>query len=104
LHNATLITYGKKYNMKPNWVCSNCSMWSTRKFSVKRHIINQHNGNASLVPYIDYLVGRQSGLYPPSAQHEDQYKVDRRPWEIFSEEFWKEKARRAARGNRNSQF
>jgi len=90
--------------MKPNWVCSNCGMWSTRKFSVKRHIINQHNGNASLVPYIDYLVGRQSGLYPPSSQHEDQYKVDKRPWEIFSEEFWKEKARRAARGNKNSQF
>jgi hypothetical protein len=60
--------------MKPNWVCSNCGMWSTRKFSVKRHITNQHNGNAFLVPYIDYLVGRQSGLYPPSAQLEYQYK------------------------------
>ena len=23
---------------KPNWVCSNCSMWSSRKSSVKRHI------------------------------------------------------------------
>jgi len=90
--------------MKPNWVCSNCGMWSTRKFSVKRHIINQHNGNASLVPYIDYLVGRQSGLYPPSAQPEDQYKVNERPSEIFRKEFWKEKARIAARGNRNPQF
>ena len=52
--------------MKPNWVCSNCGMWSSRKFSVKRHITNQHSGNAFLVPYIDYFVGRQSGLYPPS--------------------------------------
>ncbi|HEY6659270.1 MAG TPA: hypothetical protein VIZ62_12160 [Nitrososphaeraceae archaeon] len=90
--------------MKPNWVCSNCGMWSTRKFSVKRHIINQHNGNAWLVPYIDYLVGRQSGLYPPSAQPEDQYKVNKNPLEIFIEEFWKEKARIAARGNRNHNF
>jgi hypothetical protein len=87
--------------MKPNWVCSNCGMWSTRKFSVKRHIINQHNGNASLVPYIDYLVGRQSGLYPPSAQPEGQYKEKKGPFEIFNEEFWKEMARKSVRGNRN---
>ena len=90
--------------MKPNWVCSNCGIWSTRKFSVKRHITNQHNGYAFLVPYIDYLVGRQSGLYPPSAQPEYQYKENKRFFEIFSEEFWKEIARRTARGNRNSQF
>lgn len=50
--------------MKPNWVCSACGMWSNRKFSVKRHIINKHYGNAFLVTFIDYLVGRQSGLYP----------------------------------------
>jgi len=30
--------------------------------------------------------------------------VNKRPLEIFSEEFWKEKARIAARGNRNPQF
>jgi hypothetical protein len=78
-------------------------MWSKRKFSVKRHITNQHNDNAFLVPYIDYLVGRQSGLYSPSVQPEYQYKENKRPFEIFREEFWKEKARMAARGNRNSQ-
>ena len=93
--------------MKPNWVCSNCGMWSTRKFSVKRHITNQHGGNAFLVPYIDYLVGRQSGLYPPSAQPEFQYKEKKSNWDTnwdtFSEEFWKERARIAARGNRNPQ-
>ena len=90
--------------MKPNWVCSNCGMWSTRKFSVKRHITNQHNGNAFLVPYIDYLVGRQSGLYPPSAQPEYPYKEKKRPFEIFNEEFWKEMARKSVRGNRNPYF
>ena len=94
----------RRLKIKPNWVCSRCGMWSTRKFSVKRHITNQHRGNAFLVPYIDYLVGRQSGLYPPSAQPEDQYKVNKRPWEIFRDEFWKEKARIAGRGNRNHNF
>jgi hypothetical protein len=89
--------------MKPNWVCSDCGMWSTRKFSVKRHITTQHKGYAFLVPYIDYLVGRQSGLYPPAAQPEYQYKESKKPHEIFSEEFWKEKARIAARGNRYPQ-
>jgi hypothetical protein len=78
-------------------------MWSTRRFSVKRHITNQQNGNALLVPYIDYLVGRQSGLYPPSVQPEYQYKEKIRPFEIFTKELWKEMTRKAARGNRNPQ-
>jgi hypothetical protein len=90
--------------MKPNWVCSNCGMWSTRKFSVKRHITNQHSGNAFLVPYIDYLAGRQSGLYPPSSQPEFQYKEKKSNSDTFMEEFWKEMARRVARGNSNPQF
>ena len=90
--------------MKPNWVCSTCGMWSTRKFSVKRHLTNQHGGNAFLVPYIDYLVGRQ-GLYPPSAYPEYQYKGKKSIFDTFSDEFWKEKARIAARrGNGNLQF
>jgi hypothetical protein len=85
--------------MKPNWVCSNCGMWSSRKFSVKRHIANKHYGNANLVSYIDYLVGRQSGLYLPSSL--PYYENKRRtPLDIFTEEFWKEKARLAARGNK----
>ena len=86
--------------MKPNWVCSNCGMWSTRKFSVKRHITNQHNGNALLVPYIEYLVGRHAGLYSPSSQLEYQYK-GKTNWDIFREEFWREVARKTARGNQN---
>src|SRR2546426_6791199 len=50
---------------KPNWVCSNCSMWSSRKSSVKRHIQNVHRGNSHLVSFIDYMVGRKSGFYFP---------------------------------------
>lgn len=79
-------------------------MWSSRKFSVKRHITNQHRGNAFLVPYIDYLVGRQSGLYPPSTQAEYQYREKKSNFETFKEAFWKELASKDANGNRNSQI
>jgi hypothetical protein len=41
-------------------------MWSSRKSSVKRHIQNIHRGDGNLVPFIDYLVGRKSGLYFPN--------------------------------------
>jgi hypothetical protein len=51
---------------KPNWVCSDCGMWSSRKSSVKRHIQNIHDGNGSFVSFIDYLVGRKMGYYLPS--------------------------------------
>jgi hypothetical protein len=86
--------------MKPKWVCLNCGMWSSRKFSVKRHIFNKHYGNANLVSYIDYLIGRQMGLYLPSSPPNYEYKR-RTPLDIFTEELWKEKARIAARENRN---
>jgi hypothetical protein len=91
---------------KPNWVCSACSMWSNRKSSVKRHIENQHNGNASLVTFMDYIVGRQSGLYlpppppppPASLQHSNyQNKEEESPVNTFTQEYMKEKARLAAR-------
>jgi hypothetical protein len=41
-------------------------MYSSRKYSVKRHIDNIHDGNGVFVSYIDYLAGRRSGLYMPS--------------------------------------
>ena len=89
---------------KPNWVCSACSMWSNRKSSVKRHIKDQHNGNASLVTFMDYIVGRQSGLYLPQSpplsshqQHNYQNKEKESPLDIFSHEYMKERARLSAR-------
>ncbi len=89
-------------------------MYSNRKSSVKRHITNQHNGAASLVSFIEYVVGRTSGLYsppepplqqaplpPPSfnrhKQSENQKRENSTAVEIFEEEFLKEKARLAAR-------
>jgi hypothetical protein len=50
---------------KPNWACTNCGMYSSRKSSVKRHIQNIHSGNAHYVSFVDYLAGRKSGIYWP---------------------------------------
>ena len=50
---------------KPNWACSECGMYSSRRVSVERHILNLHDGISNVVPFVDYLVGRQSGFYLP---------------------------------------
>ena len=50
---------------KPNWACSSCGMYSSRRWSVERHILNLHDGIGNVVPFVDYLVGRRSGFYLP---------------------------------------
>jgi hypothetical protein len=50
---------------KPNWACSVCGMYSSRRWSVERHILNLHDGLSNVVPFVDYLVGRNSGFYLP---------------------------------------
>ena len=51
---------------KPRWACAMCGMYSSRKFSVKRHIINLHNGIGNIVSFIDYISGRRQGVYFPN--------------------------------------
>jgi hypothetical protein len=51
---------------KPKGACASCGMYSSRRYSVKRHIQNVHSGGAFLVSFVDYLVGRQAGYYLPS--------------------------------------
>jgi hypothetical protein len=40
-------------------------MFSSRKESVKRHILNRHSGIGAIISYIDYLTGRFAGYYTP---------------------------------------
>jgi hypothetical protein len=40
-------------------------MYSSRRWSVERHILNLHDGTENVVPFVDYLIGRQSGVYMP---------------------------------------
>jgi hypothetical protein len=48
----------------PNWVCSNCGRPFGRKWNGQRHVQLYHYGFGALVSFIDYLSGRQSGIYP----------------------------------------
>jgi hypothetical protein len=89
-------TLGLLYKMatKPNWVCTNCRMWSGRKDSVKRHVKNQHGGSSSIVSYINYLVGRDSGLYTPSTPPTYQRKT---MTDSLMDELYRESAREVVR-------
>lgn len=80
--------------MKPNWVCEICGMWSTRKYSVQRHINNKHHGYSRVIPYLEYFVGRQSGSYAPSAPPLYTSKKRTDPLDIFMDEYYRELARR----------
>jgi hypothetical protein len=60
---------------RPNYVCTMCSEYFTRKFSAKRHNNNIHDGSAVIVPYIEYMAGRSSGTY--QASHPSWYRRQR---------------------------
>ena len=42
-----------------------CGMYSSRRYSVQRHINNIHGGRSNAIPFVEYLVGRRSGQYQP---------------------------------------
>ena len=48
------------------YVCTTCSEHFTRKYSANRHNSSIHGGRAEIVPYIDYMAGRNSGQYVTS--------------------------------------
>lgn len=54
--------------MKANWSCTACGMYSGRRYCVQRHIDNIHKGKANAIPFVEYLVGRRQGLYPPKGR------------------------------------
>jgi len=80
-------------------------MWSGRKYSVKSHIAKIHDGKSMIVSYIDYLVGRLSGMYPPGKP--PQYISKKKTTPLFSSTdemnafkkgYWEEQGRKVARG------
>ncbi|TLX82141.1 MAG: hypothetical protein E6L04_10485 [Thaumarchaeota archaeon] len=40
-------------------------MSSTRRFSVRRHIRTVHDGMGGIIPFVEYVIGRREGNYPP---------------------------------------
>jgi hypothetical protein len=80
---------------KPRWACANCGMYSSRKCSVKRHIQNLHKGNATIVSFIDYLLGRKSGYYWPNLIPSYQKKEDKIDYtRVMTEQLFRESIRK----------
>jgi hypothetical protein len=52
---------------KPLYACTVCAEDFTRNSSAKRHRRVVHNGSSDcvIVRFVEYLVGRESGSYPP---------------------------------------
>jgi hypothetical protein len=87
---------------KPIWACTECGMYSSRRYSVKRHIKNIHGGSANLVSYTDYLLGRKWGYYwptliPPSYEKKQEDMLDHS--RIFKEELLREMVRKQFRSS-----
>ncbi|MGC2684760.1 MAG: hypothetical protein WA323_23100 [Candidatus Nitrosopolaris sp.] len=60
---------------RPNYVCTVCSEHFTRKYSGKRHNFNIHSGRSEIVPFIEYMSGRNSGRY--LASHPSWFRKQR---------------------------
>ena len=56
-----------------------------------------HKGQSTMVKYIDYLAGRQSGLYAPASSPNIGRTYQDHILDICTEEMWKERARITAR-------
>lgn len=87
---------------KPNLACVVCGMYSSRKYSVKRHIRKVH-GSGHILRYIDYVTGRQAGYYAPGflpsfeKKAEPERDPSRQRTDAFHEGFWNEAGRAAFR-------
>jgi hypothetical protein len=85
---------------KPRWSCAVCGMYSSRRYSVKRHVANLHNGIGNIVSFIDYLAGRRQGYYFPNpipmyfASQESQTMKTNRPVDILKDELFRTALRR----------
>ena len=75
---------------------SMCGMYSSRRYSVKRHVANIHNGLSIVVSFIDYIAGRRQGVYLPNPipsyiikqqqQFQSQTAATPRPTDILKDE------------------
>jgi hypothetical protein len=51
---------------KPRWECAMCGMYSSRRYSVKRHVANLQNGLSYVISFIDYVAGTRQWVYFPN--------------------------------------
>lgn len=88
---------------KPRWACAMCGMYSSRKYSVRRHINNLHDGIGNIVSFIDYVAGRRQGVYFPNpipsymTKQIQQTAPNPRPVDIMKDEFFRTALRKSFR-------
>jgi len=53
----------------PGWICVTCERPFRRRWNAERHVNTQHSDeSAEIVTFVDYLVGRYSGVYRASSR------------------------------------
>ena len=78
-------------------------MYSSRKYSVKRHIENLHNGIGNIVSFIDYVAGRRQGVYFPNPVPNYLFKQTQtttpssRPLNVMKDELFRTALRKSFR-------
>jgi hypothetical protein len=50
---------------KVNYVCATCGQDFTRRYSANRHNNHFHFGNGIIVRFLEYIIGRTNGRFPP---------------------------------------
>ena len=90
----------------PRYVCITCGQPSNRRWNISRHIKICHCGIGRYVTFIEYLTGRQSGIYLPTAlpQHPSNKKEvtssnlasSTELLNTYNKAFWAEKGRQLA--------
>jgi hypothetical protein len=53
----------------PGWICVACERPFQRRWNAERHVYTQHSDkSAEIVTFVDYLIGRNSGVYRESSR------------------------------------
>ncbi len=67
---------------KVNYVCATCGQDFTRRYSANRHNNHFHFGNGIIVRFLEYIIGRTNGRFPPLllANNNLSTRISRKWW------------------------
>ena len=99
-----------------NWACTDCGRSAGRKDILKRHLRLVHKGIGTVVSFTEYIIGRLSGYYTPSAppilvksgMNKEKLSAEAKgrtqvttPFDMFQESFCRESGIQLARKSFN---
>jgi len=59
----------KMLRLRLEYACITCGRPFGRGYSARRHLGNVHDGQGEIVSFMDYMLGVQTGHYPPPSYH-----------------------------------